>query len=124
MNRQVYHQILWRLGIDVSDAGTSQTAARPDDGTSRGVSPSAAPTAALRAAYRRWFTLTVAEADGAPVDPLEVQALHQQIVRLTDEAGPAEADSIFADELQRFRSHTARCGLCGGSGHLNRRDSA
>ena len=75
-------------------------------------------TAVLRTAYDRWFTLTVAEADGAPVDPLEAQALHQQIVQLTDEAGPAWADAVYAAELRRFRWETGRCGLCGGPGHL------
>lgn len=79
--------------------------------------PPPAPTAALRAAYRRWFTLTVAEADGTPIDRLEAQALHQQIVRLTDDAGPLWADAVFADELRRFRWDTARCGVCGGLGH-------
>lgn len=79
--------------------------------------PAVAPTAALRAAYRRWFTLTVAEADGAPIDRLEPPALHQQIVRLTDDAGPAWADAVYADELRRFRWDTARCGSCGGLGH-------
>jgi hypothetical protein len=78
--------------------------------------PPAAPTAALRAAYRRRFTLTVAEADGAPIDRLEPSALHQQIVRLTDDAGPLWADAVFADELRRFRWDTGRCGLCGGLG--------
>ena len=48
-----------------------------------------APTAALRAAYRRWFTLTVAEADGAPIDRLEPSALHQQIIRLTTTPAPS-----------------------------------
>jgi hypothetical protein len=68
-------------------------------------------------AYYRWFVLTVAEADGQPVDPYEAQALHQQIVRLTDEAGPGWADAVYADELRRFRWDTARCGACGGLGH-------
>jgi tubulysin polyketide synthase-like protein len=79
--------------------------------------PPAAPTAALRAAYRRWFILTVAEAAGVPIDRLEAQALHQQIVRLTDEAGVLWADAVYADELRRFRWDTARCGACGGLGH-------
>jgi hypothetical protein len=77
----------------------------------------ASPTVALRAAYRQWFVLTVAEADGARVDPAEAQALHQQILRLTDDAGPLWADAVFADTLRRFRSDTGRCGLCGGLGH-------
>jgi hypothetical protein len=76
----------------------------------------ASPTAALRAAYRRWFALTVAEADGARVEPAEAQALHQQILRLTDDAGPLWADAVYADTLRRFRSDTGRCGLCGGLG--------
>jgi hypothetical protein len=79
--------------------------------------PPAAPTAALRAAYRRWFALTVAEVDGTPVAPADAEALHQQILRLTDDAGPLWADAVFADELHRFRWETARCGLCGGLGH-------
>jgi TubC N-terminal docking domain len=86
--------------------------------------PAVAPTAALRAAYRRWFTPTVAEADGASIDPLEAQALHQQIVRLTDDAGLAWADAVYADALRRFRWDTGRCGLCGGLGHLHEGDSA
>ena len=76
-----------------------------------------APTAALRTAYRRWFELTVAEADGHRINPSETEALHQAIVRLTDEAGPLWADVLFADELRAFRTATARCGLCGGLGH-------
>jgi hypothetical protein len=79
--------------------------------------PHEAPTTGLRAAYRRWFILTVAEADGTPVNSLEAQALHQQIVRLTDDAGLAWADAVYADELRRFRWDTARCGACGGLGH-------
>jgi hypothetical protein len=77
-----------------------------------------APTAALRTAYRRWFALTVAEADGQRIAPAEAEALHQEILKLTDEAGPAWADAVFADALRRFRSDTGRCGLCGGLGHL------
>jgi hypothetical protein len=42
--------------------------------------------------------------------------LHQQIVKLTDEAGVLWADALFAEELRRFRWETARCGLCGGLG--------
>jgi hypothetical protein len=79
--------------------------------------PTLAPTPPLRIAYRRWFALTVAEADGASVEPAEAQALHQQILRLTDDAGPLWADAIYADALRRFRSDTGRCGLCGGLGH-------
>ena len=85
--------------------------------------PPVAPTAALRAAYRRWFTLTVAEADGAPIDRLEPSVLHQQIVRLTDDAGPLWADAVYADELRRFRWDTGRCGLCGGLGHETTHES-
>ena len=76
-----------------------------------------APTIALRAAYRRCFILVVAEADGERIDPRDAQAVHQQILRLTDDAGPLWADALFADELRRFRWETARCGLCGGLGH-------
>jgi hypothetical protein len=82
-----------------------------------------APTAALRAAYRRWFKLTVAEADGQRIPPVEAKALHQEIVRLTDDAGPLWADAVFADELRRFRWETARCGLCGGVGHGHDEDA-
>jgi hypothetical protein len=85
--------------------------------------PQEAPTAALRAAYRRWFTLTVAEADGVPIDRLEPSALHQEIVRLTDDAGPLWADAVYADELRRFRWDTGRCGLCGGLGHETTHES-
>jgi hypothetical protein len=74
-------------------------------------------TAALRAAYRRWFVLVVAEADGRAITAAEAQVLHQQIVRLTDEAGLTWADAVYADELRRFRWDTARCGACGGLGH-------
>jgi hypothetical protein len=79
--------------------------------------PRPAPTAALGVAYRRWFALTVAEADGTPTDPAEAATLHQRIVRLTDDAGPLWADAVFANELRRFRRETGRCGLCGGLGH-------
>jgi hypothetical protein len=72
---------------------------------------------ALRQAYRRWFDLTVAEADGRRIAPAAAEALHQEILKLTDEAGPAWADAVFSDELRRFRYDTARCGLCGGLGH-------
>ena len=86
-------------------------------------SPRAAPPprmparVVLRLAYRRWFDLTVAEADGQRIAPAEAEALHQEILKLTDEAGPAWADAVFADALRRFRSDTGRCGLCGGLGH-------
>ena len=116
MNREVYHQILCRLGIEVNQ----MAAVERGDIAGPGVSPSLrapAPTAALRAAYRRWFALTVAEADGRRIAPAEAEALHQEILKLTDEAGPAWADAVFADELRRFRSDTGRCGLCGGLGH-------
>jgi len=79
--------------------------------------PPVATIEVLRAAYRRWFTLTVAEADGTPVDPAEAEALHQQILRLTDDVGLARADAVYADELRCFRRDTGRCGLCGGLGH-------
>jgi hypothetical protein len=74
-------------------------------------------TATLRAAYRRCFTLVVAEADGERIDPRDAQRVHQEILRLTDDAGPLWADAVFAEELRRFRWETARCGLCGGLGH-------
>jgi hypothetical protein len=74
-------------------------------------------TAKLRAAFRRCFTLVVAEADGERIDPRDAQAVHQEILRLTDDAGPVWADAVFADDLRRFRWETARCGLCGGLGH-------
>jgi hypothetical protein len=76
-----------------------------------------APTVALRAAFRRCFTLVVAEADGERIDPRDAQHVHQEIVRLTDETGPLWADALFADTLRRFRADTGRCGLCGGLGH-------
>jgi tubulysin polyketide synthase-like protein len=76
-----------------------------------------APTVALRAAYRRCFILVVAEADGERLDPRAAQRVHQEIIRLTDDAGPLWADAVFAEELRRFRWETARCGLCGGLGH-------
>jgi hypothetical protein len=85
--------------------------------TKKPAARSEAPTAALRAAYRQCFTLTVAEAIGAPPDLDAAQALHQQILRLTDDAGPLWADAVFADELRRFRAETGRCDLCGGLGH-------
>jgi len=81
--------------------------------------PLVASPAALRAAYRRWFELTVAEADGQRIPPAEAEALHQEIMRLTDDAGPLFADAIFADGLRRFRMDTGRCGLCGGLGHAH-----
>ena len=79
--------------------------------------PPLAPTATLRAACRRWFSLTVAEADGQRITPPEAGALHQEILKLTDEVGPAIADASFADELRHFRQETGRCGACGGLGH-------
>jgi hypothetical protein len=80
-------------------------------------SPAAPAPVVLRQAYRRWFDLTVAEADGQRIAPAEAEALHQEILKLTDEAGPAWADAVFANALRRFRSDTGRCGLCGGLGH-------
>lgn len=74
-------------------------------------------TGLLRYAFRRTFTLVVDEADGKAVDQSEARGLSQQIIRLTDEAGPAWADAVFADELRRFRTETGRCGVCGGPGH-------
>jgi hypothetical protein len=77
----------------------------------------APPTVALRRAYREWFALAVCGADGRPITPAIAHALHQQIVKLTDEAGPLWADALFTEELRRFRADTGRCGLCGGLGH-------
>jgi hypothetical protein len=77
----------------------------------------AAPTVALRAAYRRCFALVVADADGGRIDPRDAQSLHQEIIRLTDDAGLLWADALFADESRRFRADTGRCGVCGGLGH-------
>ena len=74
-------------------------------------------TGLLRSAFRRTFVLVVDEADGKVVDRPEAQGLSQQIIRLTDEAGPVWADAVFADELRRFRAETGRCGVCGGLGH-------
>jgi hypothetical protein len=117
MNREIYHQILWRLGIEVSDAGPGPMAAELASAAVSPTLPAPGPTVALRSAYRQWFRLTVEEADGRPIDRAAARALHQQIVRLTDEAGSLWADALFADELRRFRADTARCGLCGGLGH-------
>jgi hypothetical protein len=75
------------------------------------------PTLALRRAHRELFALTVCEADGDRVTPATAQVVHQQIVKLTDEAGPLWAGALFAEELRRFRWETARCGFCGGLGH-------
>lgn len=75
------------------------------------------PMVALRVAYRRWFSLVVMEADGDRTDPDESRAVHQDIVRLTDDVGVLFADAIYADELLRFRLETARCGACGNLGH-------
>lgn len=72
---------------------------------------------ALRQAYRRWFELTVAEVDGQRIPPAGADTLHQEIVRLTDEAGPLWADAVCRDELRGFRRETGRCGLCGGGAH-------
>jgi hypothetical protein len=72
---------------------------------------------ALRQAYRRWFELTVAEVDGQRIPPAEADMLHQEIVRLTDEAGPLWADAVCRNELRGFRRETGRCGLCGGGAH-------
>lgn len=79
--------------------------------------PPAAPTAALAAAYRRLFELTVAEADGQTLEGTEVGPLHQRIVKLTDEAGVLWADAVYAAELRQFRRDVGRCGLCGGLAH-------
>jgi len=75
------------------------------------------PTVALRRAYREWFALTVRDADGCPITSATAHALHQQIIRLTDDAGPLWADALFTDTLRAFRRDTGRCGLCGGLGH-------
>ena len=88
-----------------------------------GPPPSAAPQE-LRDAYRQWFSLAVAEADGRRVTPAEAQALYQQILRLTDDTGPLFADAILADEARRFRAATNRCGLCGGPPHAQDRETA
>jgi hypothetical protein len=72
---------------------------------------------ALRRAYREWFDLTVAEADGRDVTQERAQALYQQIVWLRDDTGPMFAGKIYADEFRRFRATTGRCGLCGGLPH-------
>jgi hypothetical protein len=80
-------------------------------------SPAQAITGTLRAAYRRTFAFTVAERDGQPMDSRDAAALHQDILGLTDDAGPLWADAILTNELRRFRAETGRCGLCGGLGH-------
>jgi hypothetical protein len=72
----------------------------------------------LRLTFRKWFTLTVDETDGAHrVSPAEAQELYQQIIRFLNEAGPVVADRIYVDEARRFRAATHRCGLCGGPRH-------
>jgi len=71
----------------------------------------------LRVALRRWFALTVAEADGQQPDPREVEMVRQQILKLTDETGPAFADVLTLEEARRFRRETGRCAWCGGHGH-------
>ena len=109
--------VLSPAGVTPPDLRAALVAAKPAVlAVLRATAPTA-PTAALRAAYRRCFTLVVAEADGERLDPRDAQAVHQEIIRLTDDAGPLWADAVFADELRRFRAETARCGLCGGLGH-------
>jgi hypothetical protein len=76
-----------------------------------------APAHYLRLVLRRWFILTVAEADGQRPTPAEANALYQEVVRLQDETGPAFADAVIGEEHQRFRWETARCGWCGGLEH-------
>ena len=102
-----------RLKAEAVPSQPPDTPSRPDS-----VPRSRVPaTVVLRQAYRRWFELTVAEADGQRIPPAEAQALYQEIIRLTDEAGPLWAEAVYADEFQRFRRETARCGLCGRLGH-------
>jgi hypothetical protein len=86
--------------------------------TKKPPAPGRVVTATLRVAYHRWFTLVVAEADGQLASRVEAHPLRQQIVRLTDDAGPLWADAVFTDTLRAFRRETGRCGLCGGLGHL------
>jgi hypothetical protein len=107
-------------GVAPPDLRAALVAAKP---AVLAVLRAAAPTVALRAAYRRCFALVVAEADGERLDPRDAQAIHQEIIRLTDDAGPQEADVIFAEELRRFRWDTGRCGLCGGLGHETTHES-
>jgi hypothetical protein len=115
MNRQVYYQILKRLGVEVpADAPGGEiellraTPAGP---------PSPTPVHCLRVAIRRWFALTVSAVDGERPNPKEVDALQQEILRRTDETGPAYAEALIREEGRRFRWETARCGWCGNLGH-------
>ena len=79
--------------------------------------PTTTPAHHLRVALRRWFALTVAEADGRRPNPREVEALRQEILKLVDETGPAYAEALTREEARRFRRETARCGWCGNEGH-------
>lgn len=79
--------------------------------------PTPTPAHHLRVTIRRRFALTVAEMDGQRPNPREVEALQQEILRRTDETGPAYAEALIRDEARRFRWETARCGWCGSLGH-------
>jgi hypothetical protein len=71
----------------------------------------------LRRALWQWFELTVAEVDGVRPTLPEVETLHQEIVRLTDDTGVLSAEALTLEVARRFRSETGRCGWCGQSGH-------
>jgi hypothetical protein len=79
--------------------------------------PTPTPAHHLRLTIRRWFTLAVAEVDGQRPNPRELEALQQEILRRTDETGPAYAEALIREEGRRFRWETARCGWCGNLGH-------
>jgi hypothetical protein len=115
MNRQVYYQILKRLGVevpaDVPAVETEEVVVEPT-----GISPPI-PVHCLRVALRRWFRLTVAEVDGRRPGAEEVESLRQEILKLEDETGPAYAGPVLREEARRFQRETARCGWCGNLGH-------
>lgn len=114
MNRQVYNQILKRLGVEVPanvpETETEHVAPEPTG------PPAPTPMHCLRVAIRRSFALTVAEVDGQRPNTREVEALRQEVLKLADETGPAYAEALIREEARRFWWETARCGWC-GMGH-------
>jgi hypothetical protein len=115
MNRQVYYQILKRLGVEVpADTPGGEIDLVPAVPTGP---PLPTPAHCLRVAIRRWFALTVAEVNGQRPSPREVEVLRQEIFKLEDETGPAYAEALILEEARRFRLETARCGWCGNLGH-------
>jgi tubulysin polyketide synthase-like protein len=79
--------------------------------------PRPTPAFYLAAALRRWFELTVSEVDGVRPDLPEVEALYQEIVRLTDDTGALSAEALTLEAARLFRSETGRCAWCGLLGH-------